>query len=62
MQNEDREAVSILEFCKIYGISVSLFYKLRGEGRAPKTLKVGNRCLITKKAAATWLNSLEQSA
>jgi predicted DNA-binding transcriptional regulator AlpA len=54
-----QEAFSVLEFCQVHGISKSLFYKLRQEGRGPKTIKLGRRTLITRQAATEWRTSLE---
>ena len=51
---ESVDAMSIKEFCKRHGISESWFYQLQREGKAPRTIKIGKRTLITPDAAAEW--------
>jgi predicted DNA-binding transcriptional regulator AlpA len=53
---------SVAEFCHQHGISRGTFYKLLGEGRGPKAIKVGRRTLITIEAAAEWRRRMEQVA
>jgi hypothetical protein len=49
-----RKAWSIGEFCAIHGISRAAFYLLDKEGKAPRTMKVLSRRLISEEAAAAW--------
>ncbi len=56
------EAFSVAVFCKNYGISRALFYKLRGEGKAPHTFNIGRRVLISREAARAWLSRMEGNA
>lgn len=58
----DNQTQSIKEFCKANGISESFFYKLRKQGRAPRTLSVGRRTLITAEAAEEWRKLMETPA
>lgn len=60
-KQEDQGAVSIREFCKNHGFSVSMFYKMRGKGQAPEVLKIGNRRIVTREAASRWLSRLERA-
>jgi predicted DNA-binding transcriptional regulator AlpA len=53
---------SVTEFCHSHGISRAMFYKLAKEGRAPKTVKVGRRTLVSADAAAQWRRNLEKEA
>jgi len=56
------EAFSIATFCKSYGISRALFYKLQRDGRAPRTFNLGRRVLISREAARAWLSRMEGTA
>jgi len=47
-------AFSIAQFCVLHGISRSFYYVLEQTGRAPKTLNLGRRRLITVEAAQQW--------
>jgi predicted DNA-binding transcriptional regulator AlpA len=48
------EAYSIPEFCEAHNISIAHFYVLRQKGLAPKEMRLGRRCLISRESAATW--------
>ena len=48
------QAYSITEFCKRHSISRGLFYVLDQEGKAPATMSVGRRRLISKESADQW--------
>ena len=50
---------SIDEFCAEHGISRAMFYKLRGEGKAPALMTVGTRKLVSIEAAAAWRRERE---
>jgi len=63
MQDSDPgEAFSIATFCKRYGISRALFYKLQKNGKAPRSFKLGRRVLITRDAAREWLRAMDGNA
>ena len=53
---------SVAEFCHQHGISRGTFYKLLGEGRGPKAIKIGRRTLISREAAEEWRRRMEQEA
>jgi predicted DNA-binding transcriptional regulator AlpA len=55
-------AVSIDAFCKAHSISRATFYNLMKRGKAPKTLVVGRRRLVSDEAAVEWRRSMEQFA
>lgn len=53
---------TIEEFCEANRISESMFYKLKRmrPSKAPRTLKVGKRILITPEAEAEWRREREK--
>jgi predicted DNA-binding transcriptional regulator AlpA len=55
------EAFSVESFCQTFGISRSLFYKLRQDGRGPAILKIGRRTLISRGAAERWIEVMQSS-
>jgi hypothetical protein len=46
---------TIPEWCRHRRISVSMYYKLRAQGKAPATLDVGRHRTITAEADAAWV-------
>ncbi|RWN95178.1 MAG: AlpA family phage regulatory protein [Mesorhizobium sp.] len=56
------EAYSIPEFCAAHRISRASFYNLINDGKAPRTMKVGTRVLISKEAAADWRKACEAAS
>jgi predicted DNA-binding transcriptional regulator AlpA len=54
-----RRAFTIEEFCKAYGISRALYYKLLKAGEGPRIAKIGSKTLISDEAAADWLRARE---
>jgi predicted DNA-binding transcriptional regulator AlpA len=58
----DYEALSVVEFCEIHGVSRSLLYKLWAAGQGPKFFKAGARRLISKEAAAAWRREREAAS
>lgn len=59
--SEQREAYSVDSFCDAYGIGRTLLYRLWSEGKGPRRMKVGERTLISREAAARWRRELEGS-
>jgi excisionase family DNA binding protein len=53
---------SVADFCQQHGISRGTFYKLLGEGRGPKAVKIGRRTLISSEAAEAWRRRMEREA
>ena len=49
---------SVDEFCAAHEISRASFYKLRAQGEAPATFKLGRKTLITDSAASDWLRAV----
>jgi excisionase family DNA binding protein len=56
-----REAMSVVEFCRCYGISRSSAYRQMDAGRLPFR-KCGARRLIARRDADCWLASLPTEA
>lgn len=59
MSPDDRNAMSIPEFCHRHRISRYCFYDLLKRGKAPRSMKVGRRRIISKEAAAEWRRQME---
>lgn len=50
-------AMTVLEFCRAFRISVALYYRLRSKGFGPREMKLGGKTgktLISKEAADEW--------
>ena len=62
MEKVEKILLSIPEFCAAYGISRSCLYNMMADGRAPKSVKIGKKRLISVAAAEAWLSDLEGSA
>jgi len=60
--SSDPDAYSIRQFCERHGISQSFFFKLQAQGRAPRTLKIGARRLISREDARTWRKQQTKTA
>lgn len=56
------EAYTFAEFAHKYRISLTFLYELIKRGDAPRTMKVGNKRLISAKAAADWVQRFEDQA
>jgi hypothetical protein len=56
---DEKDAYSIDEFCARHGISRAGFYNTLKAGTGPRVMKVGNRTLISKEAAAEWRRKCE---
>lgn len=59
MDNQD--VYDIKQFCQRNRISVSTYFNLQKTGAGPRVMRVGNRVLITKEAAAEWRKQLERA-
>jgi hypothetical protein len=58
----DEGAYSVDDFCRLYKICRSTFYKSLREGWGPQTMQIGSRKRITCKAAADWERRMEKKA
>jgi hypothetical protein len=55
----ERDAYSIVEFCRRNGFSVSFHHKLQRQGIGPKLMRLGARTLVTVEASDTWRRERE---
>jgi hypothetical protein len=53
---------TIAEWCKHRRVSISMYYKLRAQGKAPATLPVGRHQTITAEADAAWARERQAEA
>jgi hypothetical protein len=53
---------TILEWCAHRKVSRSMFYKLKSQGKAPKTHGAGAKQLISPHADAEWIRQREAEA
>ena len=53
---------TIAEWCKHRRVSISMYYKLRAQGKAPATLPVGRHQTITAEADAAWARERQAQA
>lgn len=59
---EQLDSFTIKTFCRRHQISEQLFYKLQRQGKAPQTMLVGTKVLISAEAAARWRREREAAA
>lgn len=54
------EVYTVDEFCRAFRIGKTSLYELwKEEGKGPRYFQVGNRRLISAKAAGDWILALE---
>ena len=53
---------TIAEWCEYRRVSISMYYKLKAQGKAPATLPVGRHQTITAEADATWARECQAEA
>ena len=53
---------TVPEWCKHRRISVSMYYKLRKQGKTPGTLPIGRHQTITAEADAAWARERQAEA
>jgi hypothetical protein len=53
-------AFSIADFCRVHGISESMYFKMRAQGLGPREMIVGARKLISQEAARAWRRARER--
>jgi hypothetical protein len=58
-RDPDNDMHSVESFCHSNGISIGLYYKLRGQGKGPRETRVGRRVLISPEAEADWRRERE---
>jgi hypothetical protein len=55
-------AYSIREFCEAHRLSVSMYFKLKNQGLAPREMAVGKRRYVSFEAATDWRRAREAAA
>jgi hypothetical protein len=45
---------SVREFCLAHRLSISMYFKLKAQGRGPREIAVGSRRYVTFDDAAAW--------
>jgi hypothetical protein len=53
---------TIAEWCEHRRVSISMYYKLRAQGKGPATLSVGRHQTITAEADAAWARERQAEA
>jgi hypothetical protein len=53
---------TISEWCRHRRMSISMFYKLQTQGKAPATLDVGRHKTITTEADADWVRQRQAAS
>jgi hypothetical protein len=53
---------TIPEWCRHRRISISMYYKLRAQGKGPATLDVGRHKTITAEADAAWVRERQAAS
>lgn len=53
---------TIPEFCRHHRLGPSTYYKLRGEGRGPREIRLGHKVLISRESAARWRRAMERKS
>lgn len=56
------ELLTINDFCRAAKICKATFYALKNQGKAPVTIKLGKRTLISQQAFDKWIADLEAVA
>ena len=53
---------TIAEWCEYRRVSISMYYKLKAQGKAPATLPVGRHQTITVEADGAWARERQAEA
>ena len=53
---------TIREWCEHRRVSISMYYKLKAQGKAPATLPIGRHQTITAEADAAWARERQAEA
>ena len=52
--NAGNRAYSIAEWAELNNVSIATYYRLRRLGKAPRTIEVGARRIITEASNSEW--------
>jgi hypothetical protein len=58
----EKKSRTVREFCARNNVSISMFYKLRGLGKAPRLFYIGASPRITDAAEEEWQRDREAEA
>ena len=61
MQDE-QQAYSVSDFCRVYAISRKALYDLWKAGQGPISYKIGRSRRVSRRAAEAWQRALEPGA
>jgi hypothetical protein len=59
---DEQDAYTIEQFIRRHPMSRALYYKQQAAGLGPKIMKIGNKTLISKEAAAEYRRKMEDPA
>lgn len=55
-----KEVYTVKEFCYMFDVNKSTYYRWKIEGFLPKLMKVGRRVYITHEALMAWKKKMEK--
>jgi len=55
----DDGSMTLAQWCEHRKVSMSMYYKLRDQGRSPRVHRVGAKVLISAEADRAWLRERE---
>lgn len=58
--SSEKLAFTVTEFCRLHGLSRSLFYALQRSGQGPVLMRLGGRVAVSRESAAGWRARMEQ--
>ncbi len=53
--------LTVRQFCDMYNVSHSTFYRMQNRGTGPRLMRVGKRIFIMKEHAKAWADNMEKS-
>ena len=59
MNDRDRDAFGVRQFCQRHDISTGYLYSEWRQGRGPRYMQLGDRRLISAEAGADWRRERE---
>lgn len=52
--------LTVRQFCDMYNISHSTFYRMKASGTGPRLMRLGKRIFIMKEHAKSWADGMEK--
>jgi hypothetical protein len=59
---DDVDSFTLDDWCRRNGISRSMFYVLKEQGKAPATFNIGRRVMVSKEANRAWRRQRERAS